>query len=83
MLEETYKTKNGKWTTRDVNIKPITQEQADKFFEELEYRMSDEYIYCDGEATETEAQNLYNHYLKKVKVIKKLGFLPSFKTYNY
>ena len=45
--------------------------------------LSDEYIYCDGEATETDAQYLYNHYLKKVKVIKKLGFMPSFKTYNY
>jgi len=83
MLEENYKTSSGKWATREIKINPMNQKQADKFFEELEYRMSDEYIYCDGEATETDAQYLYNHYLKKVKVIKKLGFMPSFKTYNY
>ena len=83
MLEESYKTKDGKWKTREIYINPIDQKQADKLFEELEYRMSDEYIYCDGEATEREAQDLYNHYLKKVNIIKKLGFMPTFKTYNY
>tara|TARA_R100000773_G_C4220938_1_gene119777 strand:- start:4278 stop:4511 length:234 start_codon:yes stop_codon:yes gene_type:complete len=58
-------------------INPKTQQEADLLYKKLSHEMSDEIIYQDGEATETQAKNTYLYWLDKAKQIERLGFKPT------
>jgi hypothetical protein len=77
LVENYFDETVSKWVQRDIPINPKTQEEADKLYEALEYRMCDEVIYQDGQATETEACKTFNYYLNIAKKIEALGFKPT------
>ncbi len=57
---------------------PKTQQQADYYYQILDYVMSDEMIWQDGEVAYNEARDVFNSHLQLAKrIVKESGFLPT------
>tara|TARA_R110000851_G_scaffold157672_2_gene300541 strand:+ start:276 stop:488 length:213 start_codon:yes stop_codon:yes gene_type:complete len=55
----------------------MTQEEAEKEFEDIAYRMSDEMLHEDGEISMHQARIKFDALRRRAKVILKLGFVPT------
>ena len=58
-------------------INPKSQKEADLIYEELSYRMCDEVIYQDGEASHDEAKDTFLYFLEIAKQVEACGFKPT------
>tara|TARA_R110000796_G_scaffold15366_2_gene48956 strand:+ start:586 stop:885 length:300 start_codon:yes stop_codon:yes gene_type:complete len=73
----THIDKNGMHSWGEHPINPKTQAEADAIYDDLADYLAPELIAADGEASESEAQDHINFYMRKALQVEHCGFLPS------
>ena len=71
------KVTNGMYSLEEHPINPTTQAEADAIYDDLAMYLSPENVYSDGEASESEAEDHINFYMRKAIQVERRGFLPS------
>ena len=71
------KVTNGMYSLEEHPINPTTQAEADAIYDDLANYLSPENVHSDGEASESEAEDHINFYMRKARQVERRGFLPS------
>ena len=69
--------KNGMHSLYEHPINPKTQAEADAIYDDLGMYLSPECVHSDGEASENEAAEHVEFYMRKAIQVERCGFLPS------
>jgi len=60
-----------------LDVRQLTQEQADQLFQKLDGNMSPENLHCDGEISAAQARRKAKLFTAAFEDLKKLGFQPT------
>jgi len=64
-----------------MNVRALTQAQADELFQKLDANMSPENLHMDGEITAAQARKRARLFTGAYEDLKKLGFVPTGRMY--
>ena len=73
----THIDKNGMHSWGEHPINPTTQAEADAIYDDLANYLSPEIVHSDGEASDSEAEDHIEFYMRKAIQVERCGFLPS------
>jgi len=73
----TDKDTDGMYRLKEKPILPINQREADAIYHDLGSYLSPECVASDGEASEAEAKEHFNLYMRKALEVERCGFLPT------
>ena len=77
IYDRDYINSNGQYECREKHINPKTQAEADAIYDDLANYLSPELIHSDGEASDSEAEDHIEFYMRKAIQVERCGFLPS------